>query len=189
MSKSIFVVISSPSGGGKDTIIAKLMNIFSGSVKLLTTTTRDKRPGDVSGINYNFISKESFEKKIKNNELVEYNNFNGNYYGIEKEILAKTLANNRLVFTNIDVNGRANLKKSGVDHLSIFLLPDSIDVLENRIRERGGVEESELKKRLKIAKKEIKMANKYDYKVVNKEGYLDMAVKEIEKIINKVDKK
>ncbi len=181
--KNNLIVISSPSGGGKDAVIAKLIEIFPKSARLVTTTTRAPRPGDVEGVNYNFVSVEQFEEKIKNNELVEHNNYNGNYYGIDKGVLKETLEKNNIVFTNIDVNGKSSLDKEGIKHLAIFLLPENLEVLKNRIKARGGVSDADLKKRLKTAEKEIKMSDKYDHQVVNKEGEMEEAVEEIEGII------
>lgn len=183
MPKNIFVVISSPSGGGKDSIITKLVKIFPNSARLVTTTTRDPRPDDTEGVSYNFISKKEFKNKIKKGDFLEYNNYNGNYYGIDKKVLTETLSKNNIVFTNIDVNGRESLIENNIQHLAIFLLPENLDILEQRIKTRGGVTEKELKNRLKTAKKEIKMSGKYDYKVVNKEDKIDEAVEEIGEII------
>jgi len=189
MPESTLIVISSPSGGGKDVIIARLMKIFQNSTKLVTTTTREPRSGETPGLSYNFVSKETFEDKMKNNELLEHNKYNGNYYGVDKVVLAETLTKNSFVFTNIDVNGKASLDKNNIKHLAIFLLPESLDVLERRIKARGGVVEEDIKERLKTAKKEIEMSGDYDYKVVNKDGHIEEAVAEIESIIRGVDKK
>lgn len=189
MSKSIFVVISSPSGGGKDAVIAKLIKIFSGSARLVTTTTREPRPGEVPGVSYNFVSKEEFEDKIKQGDLLEHNKYNGHYYGVDRQVLANTLENNEIVFTNIDVNGKVSLDKNDIKHLAIFLLPESLNILEQRIRARGGVTDDDLQDRLETAKKEIEMSDKYDFKVLNKEGEIGATVKEIEEIIRGLDKK
>ncbi|MDP2693168.1 MAG: guanylate kinase [bacterium] len=183
MLMNTFVVISSPSGGGKDAVIRKLMTIFPNSGRLVTTTSRQLRQNDVDGVNYNFVSKEDFEIKINHNEFIEHNFYNGNYYGVDRVVLDETLQKYGVVFTNIDVNGKANLDKKNIEHLSIFLLPESLDILENRIKKRGGVSEEDLLERLKTAEKEIEMADNYDYKVVNKEGQIDVAVSEIVEII------
>ncbi len=189
MSKSTLVVISSPSGGGKDTIISKLLKIFPNSAKLVTTTSRKPRTKDIPGFSYNFVSKNDFEKKIDNDEMLEYNMYDGNYYGIEKKVLADTLLKNDFVFTNIDVNGKASLDKNGIKHLAIFLLPESTEVLKTRIENRGGLDEAQIENRLKIAKKEIEKAKGYDFRVTNKNGQIKKTVAEIERIIRGVDKK
>jgi len=185
MSRGLLVVVSSPSGGGKDTVINELLSIFPDSVRLLTTTSRLPRPGDVDGVDYNFVSKDEFEDKIKNNELVEYNNYVGNYYGIEKKELEKSLEKNGIVFTNIEVNGKESLDKLGIKHLAIFLLPGSLEVLHDRIANRGGVTKEIIARRLDTAKQEMKKSNEYDYRVANKDGKFDETVKELTEIIQK----
>src|SRR3989338_6271622 len=182
---SLFVVISSPSGGGKDVIIKKLTEIFSVSVRLVTTTTRPPREGEKAGVNYNFITRKEFEKRIKQGAFLEYNNYNGNYYGVDKAVLSQTLRKFDLVFTNIDVHGQASLNKNKIKHIAIFLLPDSLAVLGKRIRQRGGVSEADLKRRMGIARGEIKAAKNYDYRVVNKDGKLKQTVEKLAGIILK----
>ncbi|HLD30909.1 MAG TPA: guanylate kinase [Patescibacteria group bacterium] len=185
MKRAVFVVLSSPSGGGKDTIILRLLKVFSDSARLVTTTTRKPRVNDTAGVSYNFVSEDSFKKKIKDGEMLEYNIYNGNYYGIEKRVLSETLAGSSFVFTNIDVNGKASLDKNNIAHIAIFLLPESLKVLERRIRERGGLTEDEIKNRLNIAKKEMKKADIYDYEVKNRDGKIEQTVEKIKEIIDK----
>lgn len=189
MSKGLLVVISSPSGGGKDSVINELLKIFSNSARLVTTTSRPPRPGNKEGVDYFFISQENFEDKIKNNKMVEYNNYAGNYYGIEKEKLEESLNKNNIVFTQIEVNGKHNLDNQNIEHLSIFLLPDSLETLAERIRKRGGVTEDKMKERLEIAKKEIAESEDYDHRIVNKQGHLSDTIEEVHTIIDRVDKK
>ena len=98
--KGIFVIISSPTGGGKDAVIKKLTEIFPNSTRLVTTTTRSPRPTDQEGVTYNFISKQEFENKIKEKYFLEYNDCVGNYYGTPREKLEKLLSENELVFSN-----------------------------------------------------------------------------------------
>ena len=184
MYKGLFVVISSPSGGGKDSVIGELLKIFPESARLLTTTSRLPRPGNVEGVDYHFVSKKEFEEKIKNDEMLEYNNYAGNYYGIEKKRLENVLEKNKIIFTQIEVNGKHSLDKSKIDHLSIFLLPDSLDVLADRIRKRGGVSEEKIKSRLEIARVEIEASKDYDYKIVNRDGKFKETIEEIVQILN-----
>ena len=117
----IFVIISSPSGGGKDTVIRALIKQFPRSAKLVTTTTRSPRPEDQEGVTYHFIDKVDFENKIKNDEMMEYATYAENYYGVEKSELKNKLENFDLVFSNVDVQGRRNYTKTGIKNLSIFL--------------------------------------------------------------------
>lgn len=179
----LLVVISSPSGGGKDSVINELLKILPNSVRLLTTTSRPLRPGNLEGVDYHFVSKEEFEAKIKNNEMVEYNNYAGNYYGIEKARLSEVLNKYDLVFTQIEVNGKSNLDKQDIKHLSFFLLPDSLEILADRIRQRGGVSEDLIVKRLEIAQQEIDKSENYDYRILNKDGKFQQTVEQIKQII------
>jgi len=179
----LLVVISSPSGGGKDSVINELLKLLPNSMRLVTTTSRSPRPGNVDSVDYYFISQAEFEDKMKNDAMVEYNNYAGNYYGIERSKLQEALGKNDVVFTQIEVNGKHNLDKAKIDHLSIFLLPDNLDVLAERVRNRGGVSEEEITKRMEIAKQEIEESQDYDYRIVNQDGKFTETVEEIKGVI------
>jgi len=188
----LLVVISSTSGGGKDSVIRELLKIFPNSVRLVTTTSRPPRPGNKDGVDYYFISREEFENRLKQDEFVEYNEYAGNLYGIEKSRLEESLKNNEIVFTQIEVNGKHNLDKKQVEHLSIFLVPDSFENLAERIRGRGGVSEEKLKERLEIAKQEVEKSGDYDYRVINVQGKFKETVEKVADIIrshSSIDKK
>ena len=177
------VIISSPSGGGKDTVIRALIKHFESAAKLVTTTTRIPRPEDEDGVTYYFTDKNTFENKLKNNELVEYNFYANNYYGTEKNELENKLENFNLVFSNIDVNGHRSLNKLGIRNLSIFLMPSNLDDLKQRIMKRGKVTEDDLKNRLETAKQEIESAKEYDFQVINQTGQLQETIDNVAKII------
>ncbi|OGH91423.1 MAG: hypothetical protein A2534_03025 [Candidatus Magasanikbacteria bacterium RIFOXYD2_FULL_39_9] len=179
----LFVIISSPTGGGKDATIEELIKIFPNSARLVTTTSRAPRPADQEGVTYNFISKEDFESKIKEGYFVEYNNYASNYYGTPKEYLAKMLAEHSIVFSNIDVNGKHSMDKLGIKNLSIFLLPESIAILEQRVEKRGGLTKEQIAERIKIVSQEIEASKDYGYKLTNYEGKLDETVANVAKIV------
>lgn len=179
----LLVVISSPSGGGKDSAINELLKLIPNSVRLVTTTSREPRPGNKEGVDYFFVSKEDFLRKIENDEMVEYNNYVDNYYGIEKNKLKKSLEKNDVVFTQIEVNGKHSLDRLGIPHLSIFLLPDNLDILADRIRKRKGVSEEKIKERLETAKEEIVKSQDYEYRIVNEDGKFEETVAKIREII------
>lgn len=192
MKEGLLVVISSPSGGGKDSVINALLKIMSNSARFVTTTSRPPRPGNKNGADYFFISKDEFEHGIKNQEFLEYNVYSGNYYGTEQKRLADALKKYDLVFTQIEVNGKHNLDKAGVPHLSIYLLPENLDTLRKRIERRGGLAQTQIDERLRIAKEEIEKSADYDHRIVNKEGKLEDTVAETAKIIanyQAIDKK
>lgn len=192
MPKGKLVIISSPSGGGKDAVINALLKIFPNSARLVTTTSRPPRPGNKEGADYFFISKADFESKIKQDDFWEHNIYSGNYYGIEKTRLGESLKKYNLVFTQIEVNGKHNLDKKGIEHVAIYLLPENPDVLRERIRRRGGLNEAQIEERLKIAQKEIEESVDYDYRIVNVQGKLEETVQKVAEIIRLaegVDKK
>ncbi|MFA6424421.1 MAG: guanylate kinase [Candidatus Magasanikbacteria bacterium] len=183
--QGLLVVISSPSGGGKDVIISALVKKFNNSAKLITTTSRSPRPEDKEGVTYYFVSKEDFEEKIKMNEMVEYNFYANNYYGVTKTELKNKQKNFNSIFTNVDVHGRKNLISAGFKNLSIFLMPENLDDLKTRISRRGGLSDSEIEQRLQTAKQEIDRANEYDFQVINKNGKLPETIDNVAKIITK----
>lgn len=188
----LLVVISSPSGGGKDSVINALLKKFEGSARFVTTTSRPPRPGNREGIDYHFVSAEEFAAKIERGDFIEYNFYAENYYGTERSRLEQSLAEHPLTFTQIEVNGKHNLDKAKIPHLSIFLLPENLEDLAARIRARGGVTENQMAERLEIAKAEIQESADYDYKVVNAQGKLAQTIEKIAAIIKPylgVDKK
>lgn len=185
MKSGTLIIISSPSGGGKDAIIARLLKIFPNSSRLITTTTRPPRPQDIPGINYDFVNEEKFKAGIANDEYLEHNYFNGNYYGINRKRLENAMTKSAVVFTNIDVNGRNSVEKTGIKHISIFLLPDNLENLRARIAKRGGLAEDQINERLKTAKREIEQADQYNFKIVNVEGKMDETVAKVAKILDK----
>lgn len=173
------VVISAPSGTGKNAITRELLKLFSNTTRLVTTTTRDPRPGEVNGVDYHFVSVEDFQNMILSDEFLEYNNYAGNWYGSEKQRLETDLEKNEFIFSTLDVNGKNSLDKISYPHISIFLLPDTLDVLDDRIRHRGGQSEEDIEKRIVIAHDEIAEAAKYDFQVVNHEGKMKETVDQI----------
>jgi len=185
----LLIIVSSPSGGGKDSVIQALLNMMSNSTRLITTTSRPMRPGNKEGIDYYFITEQEFKNKIENNKFVEYNIYSDNYYGTQKKHLQETLENNEVVFTQMEVNGKNNLDKLKIPHLSIFLLPEDLDVLKNRIEKRGGLNEKQIQDRIETAKNEIKRSTNYDYRVVNEENKLNKTIDIIAEIIKKELKK
>lgn len=179
----LFVIISSPTGGGKDATIEELLKIFPNSARLVTTTSRVPRPTDQEGVTYHFISREEFEKKINEGYFLEYNNYASNYYGSPREHLMDLLNKHSVVFSNIDVNGKHSMDKLGIKNLAIFLLPESISILEQRVEKRGGLTKDQIAERIKIVAQEIEASKDYDYKLTNYEGKLAETVDNVAKIV------
>lgn len=173
------VIISAPSGTGKNAVIRELLKIFPASTRLITTTTRDPRPGEKNAVDYHFVSVEDFQRMKENGEFLEYNNYAGNWYGSEKQKLEGDLEKNQFVFSTLDVNGKKSLDALSYPHISIFLLPDNLDILDDRIRHRGGESESDIESRIALSHGEIAEASKYDFQVVNKEGKMAETVEQI----------
>jgi guanylate kinase len=181
--QGLFVIISSPTGGGKDTAIKELLSVFPRATRIVTTTSRLPRSTDAEGTTINFTSLEDFEKKIKEGYFLEYNNYAGNYYGTPKKQLEESLVKYDLVFSNIDVNGKHSLDKLGISHVSFFLVPESMEILRQRIEKRGGLTPEMIDRRINIASQEIEESKDYDYKIINYEGKLDQTVDQLATII------
>ena len=179
------ILISSPSGGGKNSVIKALLAQFENSAQFVTTTTREPREGEENGKDYFFRSREEFEAMMADSGFVETNEYAGNIYGTEKAKLDEFLGAFDIVFSQADVHGKHSLDALAIPHLSIFLLPESIDILKNRIIARGGVSEEKMNERMKIAEEELETSKDYDHRIVNAEGKLEDTVEEIKKIIKK----
>ena len=182
MKKGKFIIISGPSGAGKGTICDKLIRELDAAYSI-SCTTRKPREGEINGVDYYFIGTDEFLKKIENGEFLEYNNYNGNYYGTLKSSVLDNISNGKDVFLEIDVNGAHNIKKVFDDALLIYIAPPSIEILRNRLISRNTESIDTIEKRLKIAEKELKEIDFYDYVVVNNDK--NEAVKEIKAIILK----
>lgn len=172
--------MSGPSGVGKGTICNTLMQELDAWYSV-SMTTREIREGEVDGVNYYFISKEEFKKRIDEGKLLEYNIYNDNYYGTPKDKVLKKLEEGKNVFLEIDVNGARNIKKLFPNAILIYVAPPSIEELRNRLISRGTEEMDVIEKRLKIAEEELKQIDFYDYVVVNDD--LDKAISKVREII------
>ncbi len=180
MKKGKFIVVSGPSGVGKGTICNRLINELKAWYSV-SSTTRNPREGEVDGVNYFFITKEEFIDKINKGEFLEYNLYNGNYYGTSKKIVLEKMEEGISVFSEIDVNGAKNIKKIFPDALLIYIAPPSFDDLRERLIERGTETIEVINNRLKIAEEELKQIDFYDHVVTNDD--VDRATDEVRKII------
>jgi guanylate kinase len=167
MNNGRLLIVSGPSGSGKDTILKKVFERVPEVKFSISSITRPMRPGEVEGEKYNFVSREYFEEMIKNDLLLEYNNYVGNYYGTPRGPVDEVIKNGGEIIIEVDVNGARNIKNKVADAVSIFIMPPSFEVLKARLTGRGTDDEEVIKQRLDAALAEIACAEQYDYIVVN----------------------
>lgn len=178
----ILIILSAPSGTGKDTVLNRLTENRDDIKVSVSMTTRTKRQGEIDGIHYYFVERDYFQKKIDENKMLEFAEYAGNFYGTPKEPVDEMLSNGKAAILKIEVQGAEKIKRLYPDVISIFLMPPSIRVLEERLRARNTEDEETINHRLVIAREEMKKAPEYDYVVVN--DTVENAVSGIETIIN-----
>jgi len=168
--RGLLIVLSGPSGVGKGTVRKELFKQPNTNYEYsISVTTRKPREGEVDGVDYFFVSREEFEKMIKEGKLLEYAEFVGNYYGTPLDYVNSTLDAGRDVFLEIEVQGAAQIREKVPEALFIFLAPPSLSELERRLIERGTESEDVIKQRIETAKEELEMMKLYDYVVENDE--------------------
>ena len=166
--RGVLFVFSGPSGVGKGTLKAKLFEEFADRIAYsVSATTRGPREGEVDGKDYFFISRQEFERRVKNNEFLEHAEFAGNCYGTPRAYVEKLLDSGMNVVLEIDVQGALQVMKSMPECVSVFILPPSFEELEHRLRGRGTETEEKVRERLETAKRELPYAPQYDYQIVN----------------------
>lgn len=181
MNRGSLIIVSGPSGSGKDTVLREVLKKMPDLDFSISSITRDMRVGEVEGEKYNFISRETFEKMIADNALLEYNVYCGNYYGTPKAPVKNCINKGGDIILEVDVNGAENVRKNFKDCFSVFIAPPSFEVLKNRLTSRGTETQEVIEKRLAQAKSELSRINEYDYIVVNDD--LSTAVEEFVEII------
>ncbi|MBQ9823689.1 MAG: guanylate kinase [Solobacterium sp.] len=167
-SKGLLIVLSGPSGVGKGTILKEVMK--DESLKLafsISMTTRAKREGEVDGVNYFYVTRDEFEQAVRDGKMLEYAEFVGNYYGTPLEYVEKLRNEGINVILEIEVQGCLQVQEKEPDALTIFIVPPSMEELENRIRGRKTEAEEIIQQRLAKAESEMEMLNKYKYVVCN----------------------
>ena len=179
--KGLLIVVSGPSGAGKDTICQKLIKENSNIWMSVSMTTRKPRPLEKDGVDYFFVSSEEFENKINDNTFLEYASYNDNYYGTPKDKVEKKLNEGKDVILVIDINGAINIKKIIPSALFIFIMPPDMETLKNRLIGRKTESKDKVVQRFMTAYNEVNNYKKYNYVVVNDK--VEDAVNKVKSII------
>lgn len=179
--KGLLIVVSGPSGAGKDTICQKLIKENSNIWMSVSMTTRKPRPLEKDGVDYFFVSKEDFLNKINNNTFLEYASYNDNYYGTPKDKVEEKLNEGKDVILVIDINGAINIKKIIPSALFIFIMPPDMETLKNRLIGRKTESKDKVVQRFITAYNEVNNYKKYNYVVVNDK--VEDAVNKVKSII------
>ena len=173
-------IYSGPSGVGKGTLLGPLMDPDSLRFSV-SMTTRAPRPGEADGREYFFVSREAFEETIASGGLLEYAQYNGNYYGTPRKMVEEELAQGRDVILEIEVQGARQVRKAFPQAVSIFILPPSYEILCERLAGRGTESPQVVENRLAQAKRELLCAGEYDYIIVN--GDVETARKQLQAVL------
>ena len=179
--KGLLIVVSGPSGAGKDTICQKLIKENSNIWMSVSMTTRKPRPLEKDGVDYFFVSSEEFENKINENTFLEYASYNDNYYGTPKDKVEEKLNEGKDVILVIDINGAINIKKIIPSALFIFIMPPDMETLKNRLIGRKTESKDKVVQRFITAYNEVNNYKKYNYVVVNDK--VEDAVNKVKSII------
>lgn len=179
--KGLLIVVSGPSGAGKDTICQKLIKENSNIWMSVSMTTRKPRPLEKDGVDYFFVSSKEFENKINDNTFLEYASYNDNYYGTPKDKVEEKLNEGKDVILVIDINGAINIKKIIPSALFIFIMPPDMETLKNRLIGRKTESKDKVVQRFITAYNEVNNYKKYNYVVVNDK--VEDAVNKVKSII------
>ena len=182
--RGLLVVISGPSGVGKDTLIERLRERDPSLRYSVSCTTRRPRHGEVEGVSYFFVSRQRFEELIKQGFFLEYATYNGNYYGTPAAAVEEARAAGHDILLKIEVQGAAQVRRRAPDGVFIFISPPSTEELVRRQERReGGVADDDMAERLKIAETEMRHSSEYDHVVINDD--LERAAGEVLEIIQR----
>jgi guanylate kinase len=181
--RPLLIVLSGPSGAGKDAVLTRMKELGTPLEFIITVTTRPRRSRERDNVDYHFISRETFQKMIEQKELLEWANVYGNWYGVPKEPVKQALSRGRDVMVKVDIQGATTIKKVLPQAVFIFLMPPSKPELITRLKQRNTESVPDLSLRLKTAEEEIKRLPMFDYVVVNKRGQIDRVASDIAAII------
>ena len=183
------IIISGPSGVGKDAVLEKLQNHYPKAKYVVTATTRDKRPDEIDGVHYLFLSKAEFLRRIDANDFIEHALVYDNHYGVPRSPVVEGLAEGRDVIIKVDVKGHASLRELIANTASIFIAPESTESLHEFLLNRKTETPEVLLKRLKISSEELARVDEFDYIVFNEPGQLHETIEQICQIIESEGRK
>ena len=181
--RPLLIVISGPSGAGKDAVLTKMKELGCPLEYIVTVTTRPQRDKERNNVDYHFTSKERFQEMIEGKEFLEWAKVYGNWYGVPKKPVKQALDKGQDIIVKVDIQGAATIKKILPQAVFIFLVPPSMEELVLRLKQRHTESPFDLALRTKTAEEEIKQLSLFDYIVVNKRDGIDLAVSEIKAII------
>ena len=168
--KGMLFVISGPAGSGKGTVMNILTQKSPDFALSVSLTSRPMLKGEAEGVNYYYVTREEFEKKIADGKVLEYTEYCGNYYGTPKDKAEEILNSGKHLLLEIEVDGAMQIKRAFPDAILVMILPPSVKVQEQRLRERGRDDERSIEKRLKRTFEELEFADRYDYILINSDG-------------------
>lgn len=180
--KGLLIVVSGPAGSGKGTVNKILLDTGDYAFSV-SATTRAPRPGEVNGVNYHFISREAFEKRLAAGEMLEYTRYVNNYYGTPRKEAEEVLDGGRNLILEIEVDGAAQVKKKYPEAVLIMLLPPDFATQEARLRGRGTETDEVIRGRLERTREELNCLDIYDYIVYNEDGKSQMCAEDIMAIV------
>ena len=169
MNKGVLVVVSGLSGAGKGTICKRLLEKYPDYVLSVSATSRKPREGEVHGREYFFISKEEFESRIRQGQLLEYAQYVGNYYGTPKDWVMEQLDSGKNIVLEIELQGAFQIRKQISNAVLVFILPPDMEELKNRLLHRGTETMEEIERRLQRAKEEMEFVPDYDFVIINED--------------------
>jgi len=182
-SNRLLIVLSGPSGVGKDALLRKMKEQKYPFHYVVTVTSRPRREGERDGVDYRFISQREFQQMIDNGELLEWANVYGNYYGVPRKEISQALSKGKDVIVKVDVQGAATIKRILPQAVCIFLRPPSMEELERRLRQRHSESAKDLALRLRKAEEEMKSLPLFDHVLTSYQGKLDEAISQIQAIV------
>jgi guanylate kinase len=177
----LLFIVSAPSGTGKTTVVERLVRVTERLKLSRSYTSRAPRGDEAHGVDYNFVSREQFEKMIASGEFLEHAEVFGNFYGTHAGDATRGLESGDDVVLVIDVQGARKVRRAGLPHVAIFVLPPSYEALEQRLRGRSKDSDEAMRRRLEVAREEVSAFEEYDYVVIN--DHLDSCVERIRSIV------